>query len=505
MSHRLPQTRVPVSLRRLFPHASFVGCADICVSGATERSDQCDLGMLFAAIPGTRVDGCEFAQQVVTQGASSLLVERPLSDVSVPQCVVPNVRKAYAELCAELAGRPSSRLKVFGVTGTNGKTTVAWLIRSILETAGQRVGLLGTIEYSDGFVVEPARMTTPDSKTFSERLEAMLHRGTEHVAVELSSHALDQDRCAGTLLNAAVITNITHDHFDYHKNFEAYRASKARILENCKRNAVVVLNADDPASASLREKVDSSLNLLTYALNGPADVSAEVFEETRSGSRFKLSIGDDTIEVFSPLVGRHNVSNCLAAAAVTSFAGLPLYAVAAGIETLSSVPGRLQQIEHGQPFEVFVDYAHTDDALRRSINCLRNLTTGRVICVFGAGGDRDRSKRPLLGRAGAEADLTIVTSDNPRTEDPTRIIQDILSGFEETGQEPYIKVDRAEAINWALQRADPGDCVLIAGKGHEKEQIVGTRRIPFDDCVVARQALFRRDQSPVETRPRMRA
>ena len=508
MSTWIPQAPVTVSLRRLFPSASFVGCADIHVREVTERSNDCGPNVLFAAISGTNVDGIDFVNEAIERGVSSVLLERPLPDVSVPQCVLPNTRKAYAQLCAALAGHPSHRLKIAGVTGTNGKTTVTWLVRSIMRASGSQAGLLGTIEYDDGLLAERATLTTPDSKTLSHWLALMARRGTTHAAIEISSHALDQDRTAGTLLDAAVVTNITQDHFDYHRGYDAYRLSKSRILKQLKPGALVVLNADDPGSMSLRDQLSADANVVTIGLNQPADATATVLEQSLSGSRFRfdLAFGPDAdqFEVSTSLVGRHNVLNCLAAAAVARHFGVPLTEIAAGIASLDSVPGRLQRVDCGQPFDVFVDYAHTDDALRRSVRQLRRLTDGRVLCVFGAGGDRDRSKRPLLAKAAAEADQSIVTSDNPRTEDPRKIISQILEGFDSAAEPPYVEVDRAQAICWALDHAEAGDCVLVAGKGHEVEQIIGRNRVPFDDREVIREAL--QEKAPHWTqRERIRA
>ncbi len=489
MSMWIPKVPVTVSLRRLFPSASFVGCADIHVSDATERSTDCGPSALFAAIPGTHVDGINFVDDAIGRGAPALLVDRPLPNASVPQCIVSDVRSAFAQLCAALWGHPSRRLKIAGVTGTNGKTTVTWLIRSILQQVHERVGVLGTIEYHDGVNSVRAGLTTPDTKTMSRWLASMLCRDTTHAAIELSSHALSQGRTIGTQLDAAVVTNITQDHFDYHDGYDDYLAAKARVFEHCAAGSLVVLNADDPGSISLRDKAPDHVEIVTFGLNGPADISATILQETECGTRFEFAIGSDIVSVWTPLAGRHNVSNSLAAAAIASHFGISATDIAAGIEALTAVPGRLERIDCGQPFDVFVDYAHTDDALQRCIEHLQQLAEKRVICVFGAGGDRDRSKRPLLGAAAAGADLAIVTSDNPRTEDPLAIIQDILEGFPETGAAPHVELDRYQAIRWALQQAEAGDIVLVAGKGHETEQIIGTQRHPFDDREVVRETL----------------
>src|SRR5579872_1040993 len=483
----VPHVPVPVNLRRLFPQASFVGCGDIRTLDATDRSDECGANSLFAVIRGASADGHSFIADAIQRGAKALLVDRPQADVSVPQCVVTDVRRAYAELCSALMAHPARHLGLAGVTGTNGKTTTTWLIRSILQAAGRQTGLLGTIEYSDGIACEPSNLTTPAPAAPARRLAAMVSLRTTHAAMEISSHALDQRRTAGTLLDAAVVTNITQDHFDYHRNFTAYRRSKLRIFDYLKPAGLAIVNVDDAGSRSCLD--DAPKRLMTYGLDQPADVWGEITSQSLYGTKFRLSIGTESAAVETALVGRHNVSNCLAAAAACAHFGVGLAEIARGIELLVTVPGRLELIDCGQPFPVFVDYAHTEDALRNCIAALRPVTSGRIICVFGAGGDRDRLKRPLLGRAAAEAELAVVTSDNPRSEDPLAIIRDILEGFAARGRQPYVEVERERAIRWAIQHAGPGDTVLIAGKGHECEQIIGPMRVPFDDREIARECL----------------
>ena len=479
---------VAVNLRRIFPSASFVGCGDIRASAATDDSVDCRPGVLFAAIRGHRSDGHQFITQALENGAAALLVERPQAGASVPQCIVPNSRRAYAELCAAIKGDPSKHLGIAGVTGTNGKTTITWLIRAILRSAGRQTGVLGTIEYSDGTRTARSTLTTPDPEDLAAWLGTMVRRRTTHAAMELSSHALEQDRAAGIQLDVAILSNITQDHFDYHQNFESYRASKLRIFDRLKRGGLAVVNVDDAGSGSCRDSVCG--NCITYGLDRPADVTARILEESLAGSQFQLRMNGCRADVQTRLVGRHNVSNCLAAAAAASHLGIPLDQIARGIETLAMVPGRLEAVECGQPYSILVDYAHTPDALRRCITGLRQLTAGRVICVFGAGGDRDRLKRPLLGQAAAGADMAVLTSDNPRTEDPWQIMQDVLTGLPANARQPHIESDRVEAIQWALSQAQPGDCVLVAGKGHETEQIYGTERRHFDDREVVREAFF---------------
>jgi UDP-N-acetylmuramoyl-L-alanyl-D-glutamate--2,6-diaminopimelate ligase len=484
-----PAFPVAASLRRLFPQASFVGCANICATDAFDNSLDVQPGSLFAAVPGTKADGTQFVHDAIAHGATSLLMERPLAGVSVPQCIVPDVRSAFSRLCEALAGDPSRRLDVAGITGTNGKTTTTWLIRSLLANAGHRCGVLGTVEYSDGINVEGSSLTTPASRPLARWLGRMVANGTRRAAIELSSHALDQRRAAGIELESAVITNITQDHFDYHHGLEAYREAKSRIMELVRPGGLIALNADDPGSWSLRDQVHDSVAFVSFGLRPSADISAQVREESLEGTRFRISIHGRSLECATTLIGRHNVSNCLAAAAAASHLCLSPEEIVAGIEQFHCVPGRLERITCGQPFEVFVDYAHTDDALHRCLQSLRSITPGRLFCVFGAGGDRDRTKRPLLGRAALLADVAIVTSDNPRSEEPLEIIDQIVAGMSSARTSPLVEPDRAAAIATALQMAKPGDCVLLAGKGHETEQIIGDRRLPFDDRQVARAIL----------------
>lgn len=498
------QPPVTISLRRLFPQASFVGCADLRSPWITADSRECRPKCLFAVMRGSRHDGREFVREALARGAAGLIVERPLPEFAVPQCIVHDVRAVFAEVCAVRYGRPSRRIKVAGITGTNGKTTVTWLVRSILEQLSERCGVLGTVEYSDGWTTEPSTLTTPGPDTQAFWLDRMVRRGTGFAAMEVSSHALDQRRICGTELSCGAITNITRDHFDYHGTFEAYRAAKARLLEHIRPGGLVVLNRDDAATWSLREGVDPGQHLISTSLGGFADVTAHLREESLRGTAFQLSLHGRSVKCHTTLIGRHNVANCLTAAAILSSFGLSAEQIAAGLEQCRAAPGRLDRIAAGQAFEVFVDYAHTDDALARCLQALRSMTPGRLILVFGAGGDRDRQKRPLMGAAALHADVQIVTSDNPRTEAPERIIEDILAGM--CTARPLVEVDRRTAIRRALELAGPGDCVLVAGKGHEQEQIIGAERLPFDDRQVVREVLGRliveRKPSPPPILPR---
>ena len=478
-----------VSLRRVLPQASFVGCTNLCVTDAVERSSDVQTGSLFAVVRGTKLDANQFVSEAFARGASGLLVNSAVANSPIPQCIVTDVRSAFSRICESLSGDPSRRLNIAAVTGTNGKTTTAWLIRSLLERSGHRCGLLGTVEYSDGISSSEPTLTTPDSRSLAQWLGRMVNAGSRFAAIELSSHALHQGRAAGIELEAAVITNVTQDHFDYHQTYEAYLQAKSQIVELVRPNGLIALNMDDPGAWSLRNRIAQSSKCISYGINSAADVSAQIRDESLSGTRFRLRIHDEMLDCATRLIGRHNISNILAAAAAAAHLGLTTHEIVTGIEAFRTVPGRLERVSCGQPFDVFVDYAHTDDALRRCLMSLRGLTAGRTICVFGAGGDRDRSKRPKLGQAASLAEVAIVTSDNPRSEKPEAIVEEILQGMHNESTSAIVEIDRRQAIRQALIMARPGDCVLIAGKGHESEQIIGQVRLPFDDRQVAREIL----------------
>jgi UDP-N-acetylmuramoyl-L-alanyl-D-glutamate--2,6-diaminopimelate ligase len=486
----LPDLPSPVSLRRLFPHASFVGCGNVIASDVTEDSREAGPKTIFAAIPGTKIDGRQYAADAVRRGSPAVLSAHPLPGIAAPQCIVPDVRAAFSRLCDAVHGYPARQLRISAVTGTNGKTTTAWLIRSILQTAERRCGLLGTIEYHDGQSDSAASLTTPDARTVSKWFRRMVATDCRYAAIELSSHALDQGRLRGTALTAAVVTNVTQDHFDYHSTYDEYIAAKARIIDDVDSAGIVAVNIDNPGSEKIGQlAVEAGRTVVTYSLESAADLHAEVLQQTLDGTRFRLTTVDGDIEINTPLPGRHNVLNCLGAAAACRHMGLDAESIRRGIESIRLVPGRLQRLDYGQPFHTFIDYAHTDDALRSVVDSLNSLSDGRLICVFGAGGDRDQSKRPLLAAAASRSDFAVVTSDNPRTESPQTIIEDILSGFPAGFTQFHIESDRRRAIDFALAEAKPGDCVLIAGKGHEAEQIIGTERLPFDDREVTRELI----------------
>ncbi len=482
-----PTTHV-VSLRRLLPDAAWLGCDDIGVSVCVCDSRRAGPGVLFAALPGNHCDGHQFIADAVGRGCGAILSEQPVPHFGLPNCVVANVRDAYGRICQALGGNPSYRLKLVGITGTNGKTTTSCLVASILATAGHRVGMLGTLAYFDGETSEPALLTTPPAETLATWLARMVANECSHAVMEVSSHALSQSRVAGVRFDAACVTNVSRDHLDYHATIHDYRITKSKIFEHLAPEGFAVINADDPVAAGYLSRLDGPA--LTVGIRAAAEITATPLEEFSSEQTFLLTAGSETMPVRTQLIGRHHVYNCLTAAAVGLAYGIDLPSVVRGLEAVQCVPGRLQRIECGQPFTVFVDFAHTPDALTGTLKTLRNVTRGRVICVFGAGGDRDRPKRPLMGRAvECGADLAVVTNDNPRGEDPRAIAEEILQGFEKP-QAAQVILDRTTAIRWALQQAAPDDCVLLAGKGHEAYQIIGDRRIPLDDGEIARQWLY---------------
>ncbi|MFK7819605.1 MAG: UDP-N-acetylmuramoyl-L-alanyl-D-glutamate--2,6-diaminopimelate ligase [Planctomycetaceae bacterium] len=491
-----------MSLRRILPTTSFVGCADIPVTEAVADSRKCQPGCLFVVVSGSQQDGRAFVNEAISKGATALLVEQPIVGVAVPQCVVPNVREAYSRVCLTLARNPQRSLNLTGVTGTNGKTTVTWLLRSIFEAAGHVSGLIGTVEYSCGKTSQPAPLTTPDPATFADLLRGMVSSGASHAFLELSSHALHQSRLGGTSLKSAVVTNVTQDHFDYHGDADSYLAAKQKIADYCSNQTPLIVNADNVACRKLIERW-SRRNVIPFGLQPGADARGLVLDMLPDRTHVRFEILNQSFECAISLPGRHNVANCVAAATVAVVAGIGNEAIVRGLERVAFIPGRLQPVDLGQPFRVFIDYAHTPDALSQVLESLRSTTKGRLICVFGAGGDRDASKRPLMGNAANAADLVVVTSDNPRSESPEKIIADIREGVQ-VG-DCHIEVQRGAAIDWAIRNANEGDCVLIAGKGHEKTQTVGGEVLSFDDRLVAAEAIGQHHFDPAREVPSMRA
>jgi UDP-N-acetylmuramoyl-L-alanyl-D-glutamate--2,6-diaminopimelate ligase len=477
-----------LSLRALLPEAEFTGADDIRPLRCTSDSRRVRPGDLFAALPGDRYDGHQFIADAIQRGAKSVLCERLQPGLSVPCGVVPHVRHAYGRVCQALAGNPSFQLKLIGVTGTNGKTTTSCLIASVLLKAGYRVGVAGTLGYFDGQDVEAATHTTPPPETLAPLLARMVTNQCTHATLEISSHALAQSRVAGVCLDVACVTNVSRDHLDYHASLQDYRLVKSKILDYLAPEGFAVVNADDPIALGYLRSFRGPA--LTIGMRNPAEITAAPLEQFPSEQTFLLTAGSETVPVRTRMIGTHHIYNCLTAAAVGLTYGLELDTVVRGLEAVEYVPGRLQRIECGQPFSVFVDFAHTPDALAAALQALRNVTSSRLICVFGAGGDRDRQKRPLMGQVAEKlADCTVITSDNPRNEDPEDIVAEIRAGYRHP-EAAQVVLDRSEAIHWALAHAQPGDCLLIAGKGHEGYQIVGDQEIAMDDRQIAEDWLY---------------
>lgn len=484
----MPERTDAIRLRDLLPRATFQGAEDIVVRSCTADSRCCRPGDLFAALSGTRTDGHRFVAEAERRGATAILAERPLADCTLPVCLVDDSREAFGRICQALVGDPSQRMRVIGITGTNGKTTTSLLTASILSAAGYQTGIIGTLGSFDGFEWEPTTHTTPTAPQLAARLAHLESSGCTHAVIEVSSHALDQCRLAGVALDAVAVTNVRHDHLDYHETLEAYRAAKARIFEYLRGEGVAIFNADDPVTADMLGAFHGPA--LSVAMYTGGEWTGLPLEEFSSEQTFLLSIDDTSVPVRTHLIGQHNIYNCLVAAAIAGCYGIELPTIVRGLEAVTSVPGRLERIECGQPFGVYVDYAHTPDALSICLETLRRVARGRVICVFGAGGDRDREKRPLMGRAAESgADLVFVTSDNPRSEGSGDIANQILAGFRHPVQ-AQVELDRATAIATALNAARKGDCVLIAGKGHETGQEIGDRTLPLDDREFARAWLY---------------
>ena len=460
-----------------------VGDGSVEISELVYDSRKASPGTLFFCVRGAKVDGHEFAPRVVEEGAVALVVERELTELAVPQVVVADSRAAMAPLAARFYGDPTAELRVVGVTGTNGKTTTAFLLQEILRAADFPCGLLGTVKQIVGGVEKEVERTTPEAIELQSTFRQMLEGGDVACAMEVSSHAMTLHRADAIHFEVAVFTNLTQDHLDFHSDMEDYFLAKRKLFEAGPGTAIV--NVDDPYGRRLAEEFEC----VTFSAEGAeADYSARDVSFDASGARF----GVGEIELRTGLPGHFNVANALGAFAAAEAMGVGSEIAAAGLARAGRVPGRFEPIDEGQGFSVLVDYAHTPDSLENVLRAARRLTTGRVISVFGAGGDRDRDKRPKMGRAGAElSDLAVITSDNPRSEDPEAIVAEVAAGTE-GATELEVVVDRREAIALALGRAEPGDTVVIAGKGHEQgQEFAEGRKVPFDDREVAREELWK--------------
>jgi len=487
---------------------SVTGNAEI--QGIAYDSRKIRPGFLFVAMRGETSDGNRFVDAAIGAGAAAIVsdsLDQPPAKVAFAR--VAHGRKALAALSANFYGHPARELKLTGITGTNGKTTTAFLIEHILRTARRSVVMIGTIEYHVAGRVIPAPHTTPESLELHATFAEGVHAGAREAVMEVSSHALEQGRVYGMHYDVAVFTNLTRDHLDYHQSMDAYFAAKAKLFrgDGAAPPRMAVVNLDDEYGMKLRDVAhENASRVIGYGLQR-STATAECIVYTPTGTRFQLRVGEETIDCASRLIGEINVHNVLAASAAAYARGCTLEQICNAVSTFERVPGRFERVDLGQPFIVVVDYAHTDDALRNITRIARQLLAqqksgGRVITLFGCGGDRDRTKRAWMGRAAGEgSDLVVLTSDNPRSEDPQAIIADALPGLTQTGVRYKVEPDRRKAISTAIREAQPGDIVLIAGKGHEKYQITREGTLPFDDVQIAQEALanagYVREGAPV--------
>jgi UDP-N-acetylmuramoyl-L-alanyl-D-glutamate--2,6-diaminopimelate ligase len=456
------------------------GAPEVEIASLAYSSQSVTPGALFFCVPGFRTDGHDFAPDAVVRGAVALVCQRPLG-LGVPEVLVPDVRAAMGPAAARFYGDPTADLEVVGITGTNGKTTTAFLVRHLLEADGRSCGLLGTIRRVVAGVEEEVDRTTPEAIDLQATFRRMVDGGDRACAMEVSSHALELGRVVGIRFACRVFTNLTQDHLDFHDTMQAYFEAKRRLF---REPGIAVVNVDDEYG----RRIAAEIECVTFAIEHDADYRARDVEFDRMGSRFTCETPAGPLELESPLPGLFNVENVLAAVAAVRLLGVPAATIAEALRSFGRVPGRFEPVDEGQEFGVLVDYAHTPDSLENVLRAAREVTRGRLHVVFGAGGDRDRGKRPLMG-AGARrlADRVLVTSDNPRNEAPEAIIDEVMAG---AGPEAEREVDRRRAIGLAVETAEPGDVVVIAGKGHEQgQEFENGRKEPFDDVSVAREAL----------------
>ncbi len=483
-------------LAESIPVREILGPLDREIDGIFYDSRRVQKNGLYVAVRGTQFDGHKFTEQAIERGAAAIVVERPETHSRATSLVVADSRVALADLAFTFFKKPALRLKMAGVTGTNGKTTTTFLIKHICETTGLRCGLIGTVRYEIGERVLPATRTTPESLDLQELLAQMTGVGCKAAVMEVSSHALAQERTRGLEWDVAVFTNLTQDHLDFHQTMANYFEAKASLFAGLKnqpnkKQARAVINIDDPYGEKLVSRLGHDVPIVTYGMSARADFRASNYRAEFSGTSFQLDARGKIYLVRVPLIGRFNVLNALAALAGANSLGINLREAVLSLARAPQVPGRLEAVPAKRQFQVFVDYAHTDDALLNVLRTLRELGPRRLIVVFGAGGDRDQQKRPLMGRvADQNADYSIITSDNPRKEDPLAIIEDVKTGFHSSNFETV--ADRAEAIARAIALAQPRDIILIAGKGHETYQEFADYTIPFDDCQIALRALENR-------------
>jgi UDP-N-acetylmuramoyl-L-alanyl-D-glutamate--2,6-diaminopimelate ligase len=452
-------------------------------------------GQVFVALKGVRADGTTFARQAVERGAVAVVAEQPLAGIGAPVLQVTDARLALAELATDFHGHPSERMRVVGITGTNGKTTTAHLLAAIFEAGGMKCGVIGTVAHRIGTEERPSRHTTPEAPDLQQLLHEMADRGCTACSMEVSSHALALRRVDAMTFSAGVFTNLTRDHLDFHADMESYFLAKRRLFEMLPPGAPALINVDDPRSAAV---VEASAKPVTYAINRAADITPGPLSFSIDGLAFDIRTPRGTLQARSKLVGRPNVYNILAAVSAAIALDLPFDAIEKGLQALLAVPGRFELVSGpNDGITVVVDYAHTDDALRNLLETAKPMARRKLITLFGCGGDRDRTKRPLMGAVASRlSDVLVITSDNPRHEDPERIIEEIQRGITpDTRRDDaplFAIADRRAAIAKAIEIARAGDMVLLAGKGHEKYQILGDEQVPFDDVAIAREFLGRR-------------
>jgi UDP-N-acetylmuramyl-tripeptide synthetase len=463
------------------------------VVGVTYDSRRLTPGMVFIAVPGQNVDGHNFIVNAIDRGAAAVICERNgCATLRATKVVVSDSREALARIAAAFYQHPATKLKVIGVTGTNGKTTVAFMVKEILEAAGVKTGLIGTVRYEIGARVIPAQRTTPEALEIQQMMAQMVREGCQACVMEVSSHALDQHRVLGVEFDVAIFTNLTQDHQDWHGTMEHYYSAKERLFRaaGARKKQAAIINLDDCYGARLTQRTNLD-EKLTYGLSAAAQLRAAKIELDRAGSRFTVETPEKSFTCHLPLIGKHNIYNALAAIGAARALKVEMNVMRSALHRLSPVPGRLEGIVCGQPFGCYVDYAHTDDALENVLNTVREITPGRVLLLFGCGGSRDKGKRPKMGRVAAtHATYTIITSDNPRKESPVDIAAQIEAGYREKRQDGYaVELDRRRAIEDLIRLAQAGDTVLIAGKGHETYQEFHDTVAPFDDRIYARETL----------------
>ncbi len=475
---------------------SFAIKQQIQVKGLTFCSQDVQPGYVFFALKGSHVDGNAFIEDAVKRGAALIVSAQPAAqDFGVPFYLSQNIDKDMADAAYEFYGRPSDVLTMYGITGTKGKTSIAYLLESILQTAQHNVGVFGTVNYrANGKMICQAPNTTPAALTLFKLLAQMKQTGCKDVVMEVSSHALELQRVRNIWYNTAIFTNLQRDHLDFHQTFENYFQAKVKLFENVadeknpKQNRALIINADDPYGQRLISSFKGCVKVVTFGLHAPADFTATHIQEFVTHTAFEVN----GVPMQINLLGKHNVYNALAACAAAYTNGVPLETIARGLTALPGVPGRMERIDEGQDFFAYVDFAYTNESLQRAFDTIRPFKQGKVFLVFGCGGQRDRTKRPLMGRTACEeADYVFLTNDNPRCEDPKQIFADILAGMQ--GQNNYtVQPDRAQAIEEALAKAQKNDIVIVAGKGHEDYQLIGTEKRHFSDQETVRAFLRRK-------------